>query len=341
MPERYVQLSAADRTELLETGASRSGRPPHLLEKDVWVVWLLSLLFDAPLGAELTFKGGTSLSKVYRVIDRFSEDIDITRDVRRILSDIITGNEILPANKSQARKWTDAVRERLPDWIRTTVLPLIDQALRRDRIEATLEIPPTEKEKLVLHYDPLKSGTGYVKPEVVLEFGARATGEPNEVHAVECDLAALVQEVEFPTARPRVMTIARTFWEKATAVHVYCAQGRLRGQRFSRHWHDLAAIMKTDHFATAIADRGVAAGVAAHKSLFFIEKAVGGAVIDYERAISGDLHLVPDGEARAALRDDYAKMIEDQVLIAGAATFDELMERCREVEARANAAAHG
>ena len=337
MPEQYFQLSAGDRKELLELGASRSGRPPHLLEKDVWVVWLLSVLFESPLGPELTFKGGTSLSKAYQVIDRFSEDIDITRDVRRILPDI-AGDDILPATKSQAKKWTEAVRERLPAWIRENVLSVLEDAIRQEGVGATLEIPADARDKLVLRYEPTTTGTGYVKPEVVLEFGARATGEPNEVRSVRCDLADQFKEIEFPCANPKVLSIARTYWEKATATHVYCLQGKVRGDRYSRHWHDLAAIMKTKHFADAISDRTVAASVAAHKSMFFVEKARGGTVIDYHRAVSGNLRLVPQGAARAALRDDYAKMIEDGVLLTDAIEFDELMGRCSEVEARTNAA---
>lgn len=75
MSERFWSLSPADRAEALEVAASRLSRPTHILEKDVWVVWLLSVLYDSELGNHLTFKGGTSLSKAYKIIDRFSEDV--------------------------------------------------------------------------------------------------------------------------------------------------------------------------------------------------------------------------------------------------------------------------
>ena len=75
MPERYFDLSPNDKKDLLETAAERSGRSPHLLEKDVWLVWTLAALFRSGLGADLTLKGGTSLSKAYQAINRFSEDI--------------------------------------------------------------------------------------------------------------------------------------------------------------------------------------------------------------------------------------------------------------------------
>lgn len=81
-----------------------------------------------------------------------------------------------------------------------------------------------------------------------------------------------VEGVLFPVASPMVMSVARTFWEKATAAHVYCAQGRMRSERYARHWHDLAAIARSRYFATTASDRAVAKAVAEHKSYFFIEK---------------------------------------------------------------------
>ncbi len=81
-----------------------------------------------------------------------------------------------------------------------------------------------------------------VRPEVMVEFGARSTGEPHTNHPVACDAAAHLPELAFPTASPAVMLAERTFWEKATAVHVFCRQERRRGERLSRHWHDLARL---------------------------------------------------------------------------------------------------
>ena len=98
MPESWFELSSADQSEALEVAAGRSGRPAHLLEKDIWVVWALSAIYDSPLGNTLTFKGGTSLSKVYKVIDRFSEDIDLTYDIRELVSDLLRDGNPIPAS---------------------------------------------------------------------------------------------------------------------------------------------------------------------------------------------------------------------------------------------------
>jgi hypothetical protein len=337
--EHYLALSKEDQGEVLEQARAKTGRPTHLLEKDVWVVWTLGALFDSPLAADLTFKGGTSLSKVYKIIDRFSEDIDLTYDIRKLIADLTGGEDFLPASRSQASKWTKAVRDRLPEWIATEVQPLLQAALEREQLATKLEIGGAEHDKLLLHYPAIKQGTGYVSPVVTLEFGGRATGEPHQVLPVTCDMDGHVDGVTFPVASPQVMSVARTFWEKATATHVYCAQGRIRGERYARHWHDLAAIMRSAHFGAVIGDRAVARAVAEHKAYFFSEKDAGGEVIDYATAVEGALQIVPEGAARKALASDYAKMLEDEVMVSNALPFDELMQACTEVAAHANAAA--
>lgn len=321
MTDSFFDLSLDDRREVLEFARTQTGRPAHLFEKDVWVVWSLRTLFESPLAADLTFKGGTTLSKVYKVIDRFSEDIDLTCDIRKLIPDLIREGGELPASRSQEGKWTRAVRHRLPAWIAQNVRPVIEVALAKERLNARVELGGEAKDKLLLHYPAVTEGTGYVAPVVILEFGGRATGEPHEVFEVVCDLAEHLPDLSFPAASPLVMSVARTFWEKATAMHIFCAQGRIRSERFARHWHDLVAIARSGHFATVITDRAVATAVARHKSHFFAEKDVGGNIIDYAAAVTGHLKIVPEGEARAALEQDYAAMLSDEVMVGDAMSF--------------------
>ena len=340
MAEHFLNLSRDDQREVLEIASATMGRPAHLLEKDVWVVWALSALYaeTSPLTNVLTFKGGTSLSKVYRIIDRFSEDIDLTYDIRRLIPDLMGCSNELPATSSQARKWTKAVRERLPGWIASEVQPILQAALNNASLDAKLVLSGKEIEKLLLCYAPVKTGTGYVKPEVALEFGARSTGEPHASQAVSCDMAGQVANVLFPTANPLVMSAARTFWEKATAAHVYCAQGRIRGERYARHWHDLIALSSSEHFQQALNDKALALAVAQHKSFFFSEKDADGQVIDYVQAVSGHLQLAPTGQARDALAEDYALMVADDVMVGQALAFNDLMQACEMLEQQINAA---
>ena len=196
-----------------------------------------------------------------------------------------------------------------------------------------------EGEQLFIDYAALGQGTGYVQPSVLLEFGARSTGEPNESRPVVCDAAQHLPGVSFPEATPQVMRPERTFWEKATAIHVFCAQGSFRGgARFARHWHDVTRLDAAGFVDRAAADRTLAEAVAAHKSIFFAESTPGGAPLDYRAAVTGALTLAPTGGARQALADDYQRMVEDGLLLDDAEPFDALLQRCQTLADKVNAA---
>ena len=336
MADVFLQLSPGDRRDALGVAADRSGRPTHLLEKDVWVVWALETLYAAPLGEHLVFKGGTSLSKAYQVIRRFSEEVDLTYDIRAIAPDLVEDNgEGLPKTRSEEKRWSSEVRRRLPAWVAETVQPVIGKALAAEGLAAAVRV---EDEKLFIDYEAIASGSGYVAPSVTLEFGARSTGEPASLHDIVCDAAGLIDGLVFPTARPRVMHAERTFWEKATAIHVFCLQERLRGDRFARHWHDVVRLDEAGFAKAAFADRDLANAVARHKSMFFAEKAADRTPIDYAAAVSGGLQLVPVGDGAKALEEDYARMVEDGLLFDDTEPFEALMARCADIAVRANRA---
>ncbi len=337
MPE-FFALSADERRDALAVAADASGRPIHLLEKDVWVVWALQALFGSPYGRHLVFKGGTSLSKGYGVISRFSEDVDLTYDIREIAGDLIAeaGSE-LPASRSQGKRWTDAIRERLARTVSDEFAPMLSNALQTQGLAA--KVSPAG-DKIFLEYGAIAPGYGYVKPKVMLEFGARSTGEPSELREVVCDAAIHLPMLTFPSAKPMVMIPERTFWEKATAIHVYCHQGTFRGgDRFARHWHDLTRLDVAGYAAKAIANKSVAKDVADHKSAFFVEKDNTGAPIDYHRAIDGGLQLIPTDDALEALTKDYEGMVNDGLLMDEAAPFEKLLESCKAIQDRANSQA--
>ena len=334
---RYEDLSAADRRDALEVVERGSSHKAHLLEKDIWVVATLDALFDGPFAQHLTFKGGTSLSKVWRAIRRFSEDIDITYDIRAFAPDLVSGAgaEALPPTRSQEKRWTRAIRARLAEWVQDQAYPAVEAGLARAGFTAALR---AKADRLYIGYEPLFDETGLVRPEVMVEFGARSTGEPHMIRPVVCDAAAHLPDLAFPEANPAVMLAERTFWEKATAIHVFCRQERRRGERLSRHWHDLARLDEAGVAANALADRSLGLSVARHKAMFFSENDASGTRIDYEAAVSGHLQLVPAGAAHSVLADDYARMLADGMLLDDTEAFDALMERCAAIETRANAA---
>ncbi|MCY3698846.1 MAG: nucleotidyl transferase AbiEii/AbiGii toxin family protein [Gemmatimonadetes bacterium] len=333
---QFQRLPADERRHALRAAQAEGPYPAFLLEKDIWVVATLGVLFDAPFGRELVFKGGTSLSKVWRAIRRFSEDIDITYDIRRFAPDLVAGagDEALPPTRSQERRWTRTIRPRLAEWVRERVGPLIEDELARAGFAARVR---ADAEQLYVGYEPLFESFGTVRPEVKVDFGARSTGEPHAAQAVGCDAAAYLSGLAFPEARPVVMLPERTFWEKATAVHVYCLQARRRGERWSRHWHDLARLDDAGIAARALANRELALSVARHKAMFFRENDSSGRRIDYEAAVSGGLRLVPSDTAQQVLAADYAGMLATGMLLDENEPFGSLMEQCAKIEAKANA----
>lgn len=333
MAESYFSLSREDRLEALGVAATASGRPDYLLEKDIWVVWALQGLFESKLGEHLVFKGGTSLSKGYGIIERFSEDIDLTYDVREIIPELAKGDPPLPETNSQAKKWSNTARDRLPEWVKNEALPVLQKHAEATGADVKFRV---EGEVIYLDYDRLTQGSAYVPPWVKLDFGARSTGEPAEARAVTCDAADYLPGVEFPTAQPKIMLPKRTFWEKASAVHVFCAQGSINGDRLSRHWHDLVRLDDDGFAQAAFDDKPLAKEVADWKGKLYRQRDRDGNWVDYQAAISGKLQLVPDAEMREELKADYEAMVEAGLMLGDAMSFDDLMQQCERLQERAN-----
>ena len=303
------------------------------MEKHTWIVATLGVLFEAPFGRHLVFKGGTSLSKVWRAIRRFSEDIDITYDIRGFAPDLVAGGdeEALPPTRSQERRWTRAIRPRLADWVRDTAGPLVREELARAGFPARVR---AEAERLYIGYEPLFEPHGIVRPEVQVDFGARSTGEPHAVHRVVCDAAAHLPGLAFPEALPAVMLAERTFWEKATSMHVYCLRpGRAMVEALARP----RPSGRRRNRSTRSRGPRTRSVCCPHKAMFFRENDSNRQRIDYHAAVSGNLRLVPSGAAQEALAADYASMLSTGMLLDMDESFGTVMERCAVIEARANA----
>jgi hypothetical protein len=344
MPDSFLLLSDDDRKEVLQVAASRTGRLANLLEKDVWVVKALDILFSSQFGSHLVFKGGTALSKVHKIIDRFSEDVDVTYDIRQLAPDtgqFMQSLDVIPPNRSQQKNLTDSIRkELLPVWLQSEIRPLFHRELSGiPGVGLMLLSSPNSPgpDTLVIEYPAVTSPSSYAPPTIKLEFGGRSTGEPATTANVGCDIADLFPDLKFPRADPRTMNVSRIFWEKATAAHIYCVQHKQPiAHRFSRHFHDLAKLNVSGLAFQAIANRQVASSVAEHKNMFFREKTEDGEVIEYSHAVSGGLMLVPAGEALEALRRDYQLMLSEGLLRADELDFNSIIAHCQTIQELAN-----
>lgn len=301
-----------------------------MLEKDIWVVQTLDVLFSIAIGQHLVFKGGTSLSKAYGVIHRFSEDIDVTVDIRQLLPDE-TSSSVFPPSRKQAGRWRDRIEKiKLPELIANEISPQLEARLPRG---VALECSGTN---VMVDYSDIgidrqsrsSALSVYVEPVVRIEFGGASTGEPSHEVGIACDASnsEAASEIEFPHANVRVMDVQRTFWEKATLAHVACVKGRNDWGRYARHWYDLVRIYKSEYWDECLRDVETARLVARVKKHFYRESGV-----DYEDAVAGNIRIVPDGENLASLNADYGDMVESGMFDREVEPFDELMVKCDEI----------
>ncbi len=343
--DNVARLPAEDRAALFgETGAAR-GVADTIIEKDFWVCWSLRRLFGMERGATATlvFKGGTSLSKAFGAIRRFSEDIDLSFD-RAELG--YTGDRDPEkggiSRKQASRLIVDLVGD-VERHIAEQLLPAL-HAVIVEQLGApadgawSLEIDTGDAQTVNFHYptalpDADYAGMAYITPRVKLEFGARGDPWPTEEKIVRPYAADDYPDFfETPDTRVTVLSARRTFWEKATALHAEAHRPATSPtpQYFSRHYYDLAMLLDTAEGQAAVGDVDLLAQVAKHKDTFFRS-----GWANYGTARPGTLRLMP-AEARVkALRADYRAM-EPMMFDDTSPSFDEILAKIAAVQEMIN-----
>ena len=333
MAEAFLSLDAGERADILRTVAARSGRAAIILEKDIWVCWVLQAVFSMPDAYPMAFKGGTSLSKVYRIIDRFSEDVDVTLDYRAFNDGFDPFSD--GASRNQIRLFGERLKDRVADYIHDVVAPALGAAADRLAADGRHDIRIGDDGETIRFAYPsaVEDRQGYVRSEVLLEFGGRNVTDPNEQHVIMPEMVALTRDLEYPAATVTVLSPARTFWEKATLVHVECYRRRLADhpERLSRHWFDLTRLAAHDIGQAALADRALLEDVVRHKKVFFHA-----GYANYDRCLDGRLRLVPDDDQLPGLQADYDAMRAAAIVADDAPGFDALVEEIRTLEANVN-----
>jgi len=341
MAEALLELTASELRDIIDAGASNGPWAREVLEKDLWVVWCLDALFRQPNAPTYAFKGGTSLSKVYRVIDRFSEDVDVTVSTQdpRILGDDDPLDDSISNNRRKALN--EQAQENLNHFLTATVVPYVI-----DHASATL--PSWHRPEVIAEgasvrfvYPsvlPRGSEPPYIERQVLLEFGTRGGTEPRAPHSVTSYLEQAVEptdQLTFPHAHA-VMTLSveRTFWEKATLIHAELARpGRALKERYARHWYDLHRLSTHPTIGPLVL---AAASALAHViDMKTKQFRIGG--VHYEDCGRGALRLAPDGAQRTRLRDDYRRMQASGMFLAESPAFDAVIDQLHDLEATINA----
>jgi Nucleotidyl transferase AbiEii toxin, Type IV TA system len=309
---RIAQMPAAERAEVFAETAARKGLPDAIVEKDFWVCWMLKQLFSTDaLSGRLLFKGGTSLSKIFHAIKRFSEDIDLAVDYVALG---FTGER-------------DPRREGISKTKRTGILDdmmvacheyiagefIIALSARCQEILGasdnwSLDVSEIDPNVVRFRYPAAATGSlSYVAPQVVLELGTHAEFVPHDRFSIRSFVAE-----EFPNLMEGggdvgvvALVARRTFWEKATILHAEFFRPLTKGlpNRYSRHYYDVAMLAQGPIRTEAFADMGLLGPVVRHRQVLYPV-----AWARYELAQPGSVHLLPADERRAALERDYRDM---------------------------------
>jgi len=334
---KFFKLSEDERKDLFSETAKKLDTREAYVEKDFWVCLALEIMFNhlESSSPKLLFKGGTSLSKIYGVIKRFSEDIDITVFAESLGCNL---KDVKTLGNKQRKRFFAELSEKCDSFLYGSLV----ESLRAKFAEvgATgVEVNPGDDHTIFILYPSLFSDdtAEYVKPSVKIESGARSAVEPNNISSV----APYTEEVlQIGLEVNNICTIRaeRTFCDKIIILHGICngytKEGRLPQdhQRVARHFYDLAMMMGTEVGEAAIDNPELQESARSHAELAFPSVWRG-----YDTARPGSFTLVPSGDLLSVVEADYRAM--SSMIFGKAPSFDEIMEAIQSIEQALNASA--
>ncbi len=331
--ESYFNIAENEQREILEYYSHHLSKRDKILEKDIWLCKVLDILFNITNKHPMAFKGGTSLSKVFGAIDRFSEDIDITLDFHAFK---VSESFHSDMSKTKAKKLGEELKKNTKEYRDKIIVPALKAALEELPQHCDIRIDDSG-EKLWISYPSVLSSNQinqYMKEEVLIELGGKNVIDPNEVHTIKPYIALENDLIAFPEPNVVVLSPQRTFWEKATLIHVECHRGlRDNAERLSRHWYDLVKLYEQDIGKSAIKDFNLLRDVVNHKSIFF-----NASYANYDDCLNNKFKLLPDENAILKLRKDYIKMLEAGMIYdSDNFSFEYLIEKIKEISSQINA----
>ena len=346
MNQAYRRITAAserDRQDVFASAARRVGITEQNVEKDFWVCWTLDALFHGrpPDAPRLLFKGGTSLSKAFGLISRFSEDIDITvfrQDLGEPVS--IDDLERLSAKKRGAK--LDEIRAACQQYLKDDLRPELERLLveavgegQHGNSGVSFDEADPDGQTVLMRYPSALPADAYVRSEVRIECGAKSALDPHVGTTVRPYVSEEVPDADLTVIDITTIQATRTFWDKVVIAHGlrgwFENRGELRqaGQRISRHYYDLHVVLKGDAGARALVDLPLGAECVRHARMFFNRP-------DFNLATAspGTFRLTPAGNMVDALRRDYDAMAG--MIIGPAPRFEDVISSIAAIEERLN-----
>jgi hypothetical protein len=328
---KIAMATTEERIELFTQTAAKTGLSAAIVEKDFWVCWTLDYLFSrCAYRDSFAFKGGTSLSKAFGLIERFSEDIDLIFDWRMLGYGTDEPWETRSNTKQDA--FVEKINADAGIFLLDTLKPLLEADFRNDiNGEWALQIEERDPQTLCFHY-PRSFADSSILQEIRLETGALAAWTPTTTATITPYVAEqFPKAMSVPSTSVRTVSAERTFWEKATILHkeAFRANGRLP-DRYSRHYYDIYRMCQTDVKDNALDDLSLLKQVVEFKVRFWRSNAA-----RYDLCKPGTMRLVPSEDTEERIRDDYARM--RNMLFGDVPTFDKVMDAIVALETEINA----
>ncbi len=331
--QEWLKLTDRTKRNIFEETAAAIGLPnAAAVEKDWWVVRTLELVFKSSIAEHTVFKGGTSLSKAWGLIDRFSEDIDLALD-RSFLGFTQTDMEM---NNSQVSK----LRRKSQKFVTETYLPEMQQLFVEAGFDdVTLKLgeiknDDTDPITIEVYYTSVTDPIEYIQPRVLIELGSRSLIEPCTDRNFKSLVAEQFEGRAFADEKITISTVnpERTFLEKIFLLHerFQIVKGGAKVERRSRHLYDLEKLMDTEYAQKALNDKALYDTIVEHRRKLTPERGV-----DYANHIPSKVSIIPPEIIRAEWEKDYKDMQESMFYLPSL-PYDELLNRMTELNLRIN-----
>ena len=338
----WKNLGRAEQIAAAQAVASKYNIDERSVEKDWWVTVVLKALFSTRYSEYLLFKGGTSLSKGWNLIHRFSEDIDISIN-RNFFVDVLGYKFAQAENNTQLRKLRkasrDFVHDVLSEELETSLagLGISDFVVRNQTRELTEEgwteiSHDSDPTVIFVDYKSLFPVAGDIEPHIKIEISCLSMSEPFETQRITSLINAMFPDVDEKLLSDiKTVTPSRTFIEKILLLNEEFQKESPRSRRMSRHLYDIEKIMDTEYGKTALEDFELYRTIVEHRRKFYHL-----GYVDYDRDYPKSLSFVPQGKTLEAFRKDYVDNMVDGYIYGPAITFEELLERLKELQDRFN-----
>lgn len=317
----WLNFNLEQQKNIIEQTANRINLPAFAVEKDAWVCLILKAIFQSKYKESIIFKGGTSLSKAYNIINRFSEDIDLIIDKELLgFKDINSKTQIKKLRKASGNFVVNELRQEL-------IYQLDSLGVSTDLYEINYDSQiddTSDPNTLTLHYNSAIESSDYVKPRVLIEFGARGLTEPSEEKEVISfidkeypNFAISVQPINVRVANP-----IKTFIEKVLLLHEEFLKPseNIRSYRLSRHIYDLDMILQTHYGSEAIKDIELFEKIVEHR-----KKVTPLRNISYDTHKRHLLQIIPPASVLNEWEKDYKEM-QENMIIGESKSFENLLQ---------------